>query len=303
MTDNNSSKPKSTVDSLNDQDDQNTGSDSLLVFDAYDTASGSAVSSGLYNSVIRANALLVGNDRDNTLRGTEEDDVIRGLGGNDRLFGLGGNDQLFGNAGNDRLFGAEGDDTLTGGGGRDRLEGEAGNDTLLGNSGRDTLISGDGQDYLEGNGGDDQLNGGRSADTLLGGTGRDRLLGGRGRDVLTGGLGQDTLSGGPGRDQIIYNSFDDRGDLDEESLFDERGDEIVDFVTDEDVIDLSRLFTGSNYAASDPFREYVILFNDEDDDTFIRVDVDGDSGDGPFRTLANVVDVDFDDIGRSNFII
>lgn len=283
MTDNNSSRPK--YDDLDTENNQSQIPDYLPVRDADYIANTAVVSAGLRIGGIRGSAELTGDNRNNVLRGTADADVLRGLGGNDRLFGGGG------------------DDTLIGGGNRDRLEGQGGDDQLFGNSGRDTLIGGDGQDSLEGNSGDDRLNGNKSADTLIGDTGNDTLIGGSGRDVLIGGLGQDTLDGAAGRDRIVYNSFDDRGDVDEDNLFDERGDEIVDFDTDEDVIDLRKLFTGSNYSASDRFDEYVILANDDDENTFIRVDIDGNSGDKPFRTLATVTDVDFDDLGGGNFLV
>jgi Ca2+-binding RTX toxin-like protein len=225
-----------------------------------------------------------GTRRNETLRGTSEDDLLIGGGGNDRLFGRAGND------------------TLIGGPGRDRLEGQTGNDRLTGDSGRDTLLGGEGQDFLEGNGGDDRLDGGQGADTLTGGGGRDTLIGGRGRDVLTGGGGNDTLTGGDGRDRFVYRSVSDRGDS-EDSLFDERGDEITDFSTDEDVLDLRELFADSRYSTSDRLDKYIIIFNDDDDQTLIRVDVDGDNGDRPFRTLITLSDVDFDDVGSSNFLV
>jgi Ca2+-binding RTX toxin-like protein len=207
-----------------------------------------------------------GTRRNETLRGTSEDDLLIGGGGNDRLFGRAGND------------------TLIGGPGRDRLEGQTGNDRLTGDSGRDTLLGGEGQDFLEGNGGDDRLDGGQGADTL------------------TGGGGNDTLTGGDGRDRFVYRSVSDRGDS-EDSLFDERGDEITDFSTDEDVLDLRELFADSRYSTSDRLDKYIIIFNDDDDQTLIRVDVDGDNGDRPFRTLITLSDVDFDDVGSSNFLV
>lgn len=225
-----------------------------------------------------------------------------GTNRNDTLRGTDGNDVLRGGGGNDRLFGRAGDDTLVGGPGRDRLEGEAGNDSLEGNSGRDTLFGGDGQDFLQGNSGDDRLGGGRSADTLFGGTGDDTLIGGNGRDVIVGGSGNDTLTGGPGRDQFVYRSVSDRG-RSEDSLFDEEGDEITDFITDEDVLDLRQIFADSRYSESDRLDKYIIIFNDDDDRTLIRVDVDGDNGDRPFRTLLTLNDVDFDDVGSSNFLV
>lgn len=308
MTDT-TSKSKSTDDLLTAQDQQSQDSNQLSVFDADDIVAddivgGSAVALGLSTrSDIKTSVELTGNDRNNTLRGTRDRDVLRGLGGDDRLLGRGRADQLFGDTGNDGLNGSSGLDTLDGGSGNDRLEGGDGNDTLIGGSGRDSLGGGSGRDSVDGGSGNDRINGDSSADTLIGGPGRDRIVGGTDRDVITGGLGQDTLAGGPGRDRFIYNSFDDRGDLDENYLFDERGDELADFNTDVDVIDLRQLFRGSNYSASDKFDEYVILVNDEDDNTFIRVDVDGDSGDDPFRTLATVDGIDYNDIDRSNFIV
>jgi large repetitive protein len=185
---------------------------------------------------------------------------------NETLRGTSEDDLLIGGGGNDRLFGRAGNDTLIGGPGRDRLEGQTGNDRLTGGGGRDTLI------------------------------------GGRGRDVLTGGGGNDTLTGGDGRDRFVYRSVSDRGDS-EDSLFDERGDEITDFSTDEDVLDLRELFADSRYSTSDRLDKYIIIFNDDDDQTLIRVDVDGDNGDRPFRTLITLSDVDFDDVGSSNFLV
>lgn len=225
-----------------------------------------------------------GTNRNDRLRGTEGDDVLRGRGGNDRLFGRGGND------------------TLIGGPGRDRVEGEAGDDRLEGNSGRDSLFGGTGQDFLEGNNGDDRLNGGRSADTLVGGSGDDTLIGGNGRDVIIGGGGNDTLTGGAGRDRFVYRSVRDRG-RSKDSLFDERGDEITDFVTDEDVLDLRQIFADSRYSESDRLDKYVVIVNDDNERTLIRIDIDGDNGDRPFRTLVTLNNVDFDDVGSGNFLV
>jgi Ca2+-binding RTX toxin-like protein len=263
---------------LPDTTSSDTTSDTTVVVDAADSAT---------SNLVTANTPGVertGTNRNDTLRGTDGDDILRGRGGNDRLFGR------------------DGDDTLIGGNGRDRLEGEAGNDSLEGNSGRDSLFGGTGEDFLQGNSGNDRLGGGRSADTLFGGTGDDTLLGGNGRDVMIGGSGNDTLTGGPGRDRFVYRSVSDRG-RSEDSLFDERGDEITDFITDEDVLDLRQIFADSRYSESDRLDKYVVIVNDDDDRTLIRIDVDGDNGDRPFRTLVTLDNVDFDDVGSGNFLV
>ncbi|PSB15571.1 hypothetical protein C7B61_11280 [filamentous cyanobacterium CCP1] len=231
-----------------------------------------------------------GTNRNDVLRGTVGDDVLRGRGGNDRLFGLGGDDQLFGDDDNDRLFGRAGNDTLNGGSGNDTLRGNAGDDRLFGGVGRDQLNGGDGRDSLEGGRGNDRLNGGKQQDTLVGGDGDDVLLGGNGDDVLIGGRGRDTMTGGAGVDRFVYQSFNDQGDS------------ITDFDTDVDVLDLRQLFRGRDYASSDPFNSYVVIVNQENVRTLIRVDIDGDSGDGPFRNLVTLEGTDFDDVGASNFI-
>jgi Ca2+-binding RTX toxin-like protein len=98
------------------------------------------------------------------------------------------------------------------------------------------------------------------------------------------------MTGGAGRDRFVYQSFSDRGDT------------ITDFDTDLDVLDLRQLFRGSNYASSDPFRSYVVIVNQENLRSLIRVDTDGDQGDRPFQTLVTLEGVEFDDVSSSNFI-
>ena len=232
-----------------------------------------------------------GNSQNNVLSGTQNDDTLSGGGGNDRLSGLEGGDQLFGDGGNDRLFGGKGNDRLVGNSGSDRLRGAAGNDTIAGGTGLDQLVGAQGQDSLQGGGGDDRVVGGNNADTLEGGDGDDTLVGGSANDILVGGQGRDTLTGDAGRDVFAYISFDDRRD------------EITDFDDDQDQLDLSRLFQGSAYSSSDRLNEYVVIVNEEDEDTLIRVDIDGNNGDRPFVTLVSLTDVDFDDLGSRNFII
>lgn len=234
---------------------------------------------------------LNGNNRNNVLRGTKRDDTLRGGGGNDQLYGKQGGDRLEGNAGRDRIFGRAGNDSLVGNTGNDDLQGEPGNDTIQGGNGDDRLIGADGRDLLQGGGGDDRLVGDSNVDRLEGGVGNDTLIGGIANDVLIGGEENDTLTGGPGRDRFTYEGLDDRRD------------EITDFDDDEDLLDLRKLFQGDAYSSSDRLDEYVVIVNEDDENTLIRVDPDGNNGDRPFITLVRIADVDFDDIGSRNFIV
>lgn len=219
-----------------------------------------------------------GRDR---LTGTDQDDKILGVGNDDRLEGRGGNDRLEGGADNDLLIGNDGNDRLLGGGGQDQLKGGAGKDTLRGSTKADVLNGGSGNDNLGSGNGDDRL---------LGGDGDDRLVASGGSDVIVGGFGDDRLTGGGGKDRFAYNSVS------------EGRDRIVDFNTDEDKIDLSEIFKSSKYNNSNQFRDYLVVVKDSGD-TLIRVDPDGEKGDLLFKTVCRLVDTDFDDVKRSNFIL
>jgi|GEM_PF-6427477 Ca2+-binding RTX toxin-like protein len=234
---------------------------------------------------------LIGTPGNDVLRGTDNADRIEGRAGNDRIFGEGSDDVLSGGAGDDRLFGGRRDDFMLGGPGRDRLFGNRGDDQLFGGTGPDELRGEAGDDLLEGGAGRDSLFGGNGNDRLLGQGGSDFLLGGRGNDVIVGGTGRDRMSGGGGSNRFVYNSFADRGDT------------IVDFDRRRDVLDLSRLFQGDNFASSDKFEDYVIIVREDEEVTIIRVDTDGDRGDEPFKTLVTLENVEFDDVRRSNFVL
>ncbi len=224
---------------------------------------------------------LEGSSGRDELTGTADSDRIRGRGGNDRLLGLGCRDRLLGQAGDDRLEGGADNDRLEGGDDNDRLFGDRGNDTLIGGKGSDLLIGGSGEDNLGGSNGND---------ILRGGNGSDRIAGGDGDDVIVGGFGADRLTGGDGNNRYLYSSTS------------EGRDRIVDFDTDDDKIDLSRILNDSKYNDSNQFRDYMVIVNDGND-TLIRVDPDGENGDLIFRTLVRLVDVDFADVKRSNFVL
>ena len=107
----------------------------------------------------------------------------------------------------------DGDDTLKGGNGDDTLSAGNGNNTLDGGSGVDTLTSGDGTDILNG------------------GLGDDTLSAGGGNDTLRGHWGADEMNGGDGDDRFVYLS-----------VFESTvaaPDEIINFITGDDLIDVS----------------------------------------------------------------
>lgn len=130
----------------------------------------------------KINALVEGDNGDNTLDGGSGDDLING--------GL-GDDTIKGGARNDILQGYYGNDVLEGGGGRDILDGGHGEDVLIGGDGDDLLITrADGRepdvypdpDRDEGDPYDELTNGKLYPDQPI-----------PADDILTGGAGADTF--------------------------------------------------------------------------------------------------------------
>ncbi len=202
-----------------------------------------------------------------------------------------GNDKVSGNEGNNRLEGRDGDDELTGFDGNDQLLGQRGMDVLWGRMGADTLRGALGDDRLVGGRGEDRLFGGADHDRLHGGHGRDRLEGGDGNDVITGGKGQDTLIGNAGRDVFKFN------DIAHSSKY-ERADNILDFVPDMDLIDLSRLsktdflFCGAGaFLVTGP----SVIQRHAEGETRLYVDVDSDGESDMRIDLAGLLMLDSDD--------
>lgn len=113
------------------------------------------------------------------------------------------------------------------------LTGSAVNGT--GNSLANDIKSGAGNQVLSGLGGNDTLNAGTGSDTLYGGDGNDGLTGGSGNDKLFGGNGKDTFVFG--QDSVTARDFD----------------EIFDFVSRQDRIDLRSIDANSNTARNDAF--------------------------------------------------
>ena len=219
------------------------------------------------------NDILYGNQDNDILYGGQGNDAAYGGQGNDSLFGNLGDDQLFGNLGDDVLNGGVGANTLDGGDGIDtvsyvestagvtvslamagapqptglstdilvsieNLAGTAYADTLTGdglanvvsgNGGADTLSGGFGADILYGNQDNDILYGNQDNDVLYGGQGDDVIYGGQGDDVIVGGVGFDKMQGNLGADVFLFLTLDDSRFV---------SDEISDFVTGVDKIDL-----------------------------------------------------------------
>ena len=83
---------------------------------------------------------------------------------------------------------------------------------------------------VDGHDGIDTIILGSGDDTLIGNTGSDTLSGGGGADILNGGLGNDIMTGGAGADQFTFAVGDFVGQM---------GDQITDFVSGEDTIELA----------------------------------------------------------------
>ncbi len=160
------------------------------------------------------NALLIGNNDDNTILGNEGDNRILGLGGDDIMNGRGGTDGMLGRLGDDTFV----VDTAT-----DAVEERAdeGNDLVRAEVSY-TLPDGGARDFVEnlrlqggvgaiaggGNGLDNSLQGNEADNDLHGFRGDDRLSGGSGDDRLFGGLGFDRLEGQSGDDTLVLRSGD-----------------------------------------------------------------------------------------------
>jgi surface adhesion protein len=165
---------------------------------------------------------------------------------------------------------------------RKRLLRAGSSDTILqGSSGNDTLIGGLGNDTLIGFRGDDRLVSGRGNNVLIGGQGNDTLISGR---------GSDTLAGGPGADDFVFTTANKSRDL------------IVDFNPQQgDRINLSQIFSGSNYGSADRFSAYVQL-KQESGGTLLRVDANGDAA-GGLKALALLQGVRASSLQSANFIV
>lgn len=189
------------------------------------------------------------------LRGGGGDDLINGAVGNDSLYGGPGRDEIRGAGDSDEIWGGADNDLLWGDEGDDFINGANGDDLLRGGGGRDLLQGGWGNDEVRGEGDDDRVSGGPGSDSVLGGLGNDTLFGGEdddqlfgedGDDVLTGAFGSDQLTGGSGRDLFVFRAAG-------ESKPGAGHDQILDFLSGEDKIDLSAIDADSTVSGNQAF--------------------------------------------------
>lgn len=207
---------------------------------------------------------------------------VDGSGYADTLTGDASANRLSGGAGNDVLDGGSGSDILLGGSGDDFLYVESSGDIVTENAGEgvdtvvaslswtlganienltlagssaingtgnalaNTMVGNGAANTLDGASGDDFVQGLGGNDSLIGQAGNDRLEGGDGTDLLIGGAGRDTLVGGAGGDRF---DLDFAGDSAVGS-----GDQILDFVTGQDKIDLSTLDAKIGTKKNDAFQ-------------------------------------------------
>ena len=245
-------------------------------------------------------------------------DVLIGNALSNALDGGLGNDTLLGGGGADALVGGGGDDLLIGGGGADVMTGGAGNDSFSidtvadiinesAGGGTDTAVSAitslDLASYanvewalltgllalnltgsavanvLSGNDGANSITGLGGNDALLGNGGDDILNGGGGADSLDGGMGIDVLTGGGGIDTFVFSSAAEAGIA-------ASRDQITDFLSGVDLIDLSAFMAGGSFIGSVAFSNAAGQVRFNAITGVLQGDVDG-NGSADFAILLN----------------
>lgn len=210
-----------------------------------------------------------GGEAGETIIGVGVDDVIDGGGGDDTLAGGLGDDLLLGGAGNDRLLGGVDSDTIEGGDGDDmivllpvagalsfNIDGGSGTDTLIVNANEQFL--GDGFSISDAISNGAQLTGieqieYRAAEfrpfSIEGSGGAETFFGNEvgvtfdglgGDDILIAGRGYQEFYGGSGADTFIFGTV---ASFPRPTSFDEYADQIEDFESGIDMIDLSAIGT------------------------------------------------------------
>lgn len=175
----------------------------------------------------------------------------------------------------------------------DTLVGTTRNDILKGLNSDDRLNGKNGNDRLDGGNGNDQIKSGKGHDEMLGGKGNDRLLGKAGNDVLIGGDGKDTLVGGAGIDLYRFTKLK------------EAGDQIRDFNSAEDLIDLRSIFAKPEFSGSIPFSRFnqFVQIAQVGTSTEVRVDRDGNGSGIVFQSLITLQNISVSAITSRNFVI
>jgi Ca2+-binding RTX toxin-like protein len=143
---------------------------------------------------------------------------------------------------------------------------------IQGTSVANSLIGGDRNDYIEGL------------------EGRDTINGGKGDDVIIGGSGADLITGGEGKDKFVYISFQDIGD------------KITDFNTNDDKIVLTDLLKNLGYSGSNSVADGYVRWVQGTSGTNIQIDPDGANGSGIFRPFIQLDNVSASNLNSNNFI-
>lgn len=172
--------------------------------------------------------MLTGNGGGNTISALQGNDLLRGLGGPGTLNADGGSDLLDGGPGNNQLNGGTGVDLAT--------FAFSGTRVVVDLSGTtDTAKRGSETDLLT------------SVEGAIGTTKADRFLGDAGANAFQGGRGRDVATGGGGRDSYDFDAVQDSPPGASKS------DQITDFATGQDVLDLARIDADPGRPGDQPF--------------------------------------------------
>ncbi|WP_157971201.1 M10 family metallopeptidase C-terminal domain-containing protein [Pseudogemmobacter bohemicus] len=191
-----------------------------------------------------------GNDLFDNRNGRVDGDVMLGDGADtyNGMLNAVVNGTIYGGAGADSLFGGMNSDVIYGDDGNDRIVGFEGDDSLYGGLGDDVIAGREGQDLVDGGAGNDNISGGYGDDTVFGGAGADTIQGNEGNDRLVGGAGGDFLYGGAGQDVFVFNGVSDSPF----AVVADR-DRIMDFVSGEDMIELTQIDANTTLAGDQAF--------------------------------------------------
>ncbi len=168
---------------------------------------------------------VIGSGFADRLTGSAGSNVIDGGNANDVLSGFKGDDFVYGGEGNDSLTGGRGEDYIDGGEGSDMLRYISSTEGVSVNLTTGTASGGEAE-------GDTVLNierlwGSAHNDNFVGNAENNKIFGRNGDDTLDGAGGIDKIYGGDGADTFVFGAGDD-------FLY------VMDFVDDEDTLDLSQ---------------------------------------------------------------
>lgn len=216
----------------------------------------------------KGNLNATGNSLGNLITGNSSANVLEGGGGNDTLIANGGADSLLGGAGND-LYVIDTNLVVI-----DEQGNSDGGDTVKSSFAVDLTKLGAGQiehSTLVG-AADIDATGNAAANILIGNSGKNVLSGGASADTLTGGVGADVFSFATGDSGAAFSTRD----------------QITDFVSGQDLLDLSAIDADTTLAEHDRFR-YLgaeafdggagalrTVFNSSLGITFLEGDTNGD---------------------------